>query len=129
MEELVLDTSLRDAAALVGLGHEALRKFINRTTEKPHKRSLRSMATLYLERRRLQVAEVQTTPTVGHLKLILPRGLDAATEAVKATFDAWREGRKPPPLAADVEKWLLGKVREEYAKERNWAPRRKRSNT
>lgn len=129
MEELVLDTSLREAAALVGLGHEALRKFINRTTEKPHKRSLRSMASLYLERRRLRVAEVRTTPTAGHLKLILPRGAEAATEAVKATFDAWREGRKPPPLAADIEKWLFAKLREEYAAEPNWAPRRKRSRT
>jgi len=127
MEELVLDTSLREAAALVGLGHEALRKFINRTTEKPHRRSLRSMANLYLERRRLQVAEVQTIPTAGHLKLILPRGLEPATEAVKGMFDGWREGRKPPPLAADIEKWLIHKLREEYAKERSWAPRPKRS--
>ena len=127
MEELVLDTSLREAAALVGLGHEALRKFINRTTDKPHKRSQRSMANLYLERSRLRVAEVRTTPTAGHLKLILPRGLEPAGEAVKGMFDAWREGRKPPPLAAEIEKWLLAKVREEYAAESNWVPRPKRS--
>jgi phage antirepressor YoqD-like protein len=127
MDALVLDTSLREAAALVGLGHEALRKFINGTTEQPHKRSIRSMAALYLERNRLRVAEVRTTPSAGHLKLVLPRGVEPATEAVKGLFDAWREGRRPPPLAADLERWLVNKVREEYAAEPNWAPRRKRS--
>jgi hypothetical protein len=127
MEELVLDTSLREAAALVGLGHEALRKFINGTTERPHLRSLRAMGNLYLARKKLRVAEVRTAPTAGHLKLILPRGLDASTEAVQGVFDAWREGRKPPALAYDLEKWLKDKLREEYAAETNWAPRRKRS--
>lgn len=128
MREVVLDTSLREAAALVSLGHEAMRKFVKGTTERPHERSLRSMGNLYLERRAVGVAEVRTaTPSVPHLKLLFPPGLDSATGEVKALFDDWREGRAPPALAAELERWLLGKLREEYAAEPSWAPARNRS--
>ena len=128
MQELVLDTSLREAAGLVGLGHEALRKFVNGTTERPHQRSLRSMGQLYLDRRARGVAEPRTaTPRAPHLKLLFSPGLETATGEAKALFDDWREGRAPPPLAAELERWLVSKLREEYAVEPNWAATRKRS--
>lgn len=128
MQEVVLDTSLREAAALVGLGHEAMRKFVNGTTERPHQRSLRAMGNLYLERRVRGVAEVRTpTPSAPHLKLLFVPGLEASTEQVKALFAGWREGGEPPALAGELERWLLGKLREEYAAEASWAPTRKRS--
>ncbi|HEX6042393.1 hypothetical protein [Longimicrobium sp.] len=128
MHELVLDTSLRDAAALVGLGHEALRKFVNGTTERPHQRSLRSMGQLYQQRRaRGGVAEVRTTAqSAGHLKLLFSPGLDAALTEVRALFDDWREGRPPSERAAEVERWLARKLREEHAAEVQFAGNRKR---
>lgn len=127
MAELVLDTSLREAAPLVGLGHEALRKFVNGTTEKPHQRTLRAMARLLLERRaRGGVAEARTeVPSAPHLKLLFAPGLESSVDEVRAFFDDWREGRAPPPLADKLEGWLIGKLREEYATEPR-APLRKR---
>ena len=127
MAALVLDTSLRDAAARVGLGHEALRKFVNGTTERPHQRSLRAMGNLYHDRSQMRVAEVHTAPSAGHLKLLLPRGLEESMDAVRETFDAWRDGRKPTALADEIERWLMRRLREEYAAEPSWGPRRKRS--
>ncbi len=129
MHELVLDTSLREAAALVGLGHEALRKFVNGTTDKPHQRSLRSMGQLYLQRRGKGVAEAPSAPTAGHLKLLFAPGLEASTAEVKALFGDWREGRPPPALADALETWLLRKLREEHAAEAGLSARRKRSRT
>jgi hypothetical protein len=127
MHELVLDTSLREAAALVGLGHEALRKFVNGTTERPHQRSLRAMGHLYQQRRAKGVAEVRTAPTAGHLKLLFTPGVEPSSAEVKALFDDWRDGRPPSPLAEELEKWLLRKLREEHAAEPTWAATRKRS--
>ncbi len=127
MEQLVLATSLRDAAALVGLGHEALRKFINGTTGRPHQRSLRAMGQLYNERQALQARERTTTPTAGQLKLLLPRGLQDAGAAVQEVFDAIRGTRKAGAYADDLERFLLRRLEEEYAVEPSWAPARKRS--
>lgn len=128
MQEVVLDTSLREAAALVGLGHEAMRKFVNGTTERPHQRTLRAMGNLYVERRaRGGVAEVRTpTPSAPHLKLLFAPGLESSIGEVQALFDAWRDGNAPPALAAELERWLVSKLREEYAAEPT-APIRKRS--
>ena len=127
MAQLVLDTSLRDVAARVGLGHEAMRKFVNGTTERPHQRSLRAMGVLYNERQALQARERTTTPTAGQLKLLLPRGVEEAGAEVRAVFDAIRGTRKASPLADDLEQWLLRRLREEYAVEPHWGPPRKRS--
>lgn len=124
MHQLVLDTSLRDVAALVGLGHEALRKFVNGTTERPHQRSLRAMGQLYNER---QARERATAPTAGQLKLLLPRGLDDAKAAVRELFDGVRGTRKAGAYAEGVEQFLLRRLDEEYATQADWAPSRKRS--
>jgi hypothetical protein len=127
MHAEVLDTSLRDAAELVGLGHEALRKFIHGITDKPHERSRRSMGMLYLKRR-AGLGEVQTAPTAGQIKLLFARGLDAATAQARETFAALREGRTPPVSTEELEKWIVRRLREEYAAETSWtAPKRKRS--
>jgi hypothetical protein len=129
MHQLVLDSSLRDAAARVGLGHEALRKFINGITERPHQRSLRSMGALYNEQQALRARERATIPTAGQLKLLLPRGLEAASAEVRGVFDAIRGTRKAGALAGELEAWLLRRLREEYAVEPSWGPARKRSRT
>jgi hypothetical protein len=127
MHQLVLDTSLRDVAALVGLGHEALRKFVNNTTERPHQRSLRAMGQLFNQRQALQVRERATVPTAGQLRLLLPRGLEDARAAVRELFDSVRGSRKAGAYADDVEQFLLRRLEEEYAAEPNWSSTRKRS--
>ncbi|HYR09656.1 MAG TPA: hypothetical protein VEQ60_17915 [Longimicrobium sp.] len=126
MDQLVLDTSLRDVAALVGLGHEALRKFINGTTERPHARSLRAMGQLYNERQ-AQAKERAAVPTAGQLRLLLPRGLEDASAAVREAFDAIRGTRKGGAYADNMERFLLLRLEEEYAVDTSWAPTRKRS--
>lgn len=117
MRELVLESSLRPAAKRVGLGHEALRKFIIGETDRPHERSRRAMAQLFLERRKLTVSEGDTAPTAGQLKLLLPRGLEKASAEVRTVFDAIRGVGRPPALAKDLERWLLRRLQEEYARE------------
>jgi hypothetical protein len=126
MDQLVLDTSLRDVAALVGLGHEALRKFINGTTERPHQRSLRAMGQLYNERQ-AQARERAAVPTAGQLRLLLPRGLEDASAAVREAFDAIRGTRKGGAYVDNMERYLLRRLEEEYAVDTSWAPTRKRS--
>ena len=127
MHQLVMDTSLRQAASRVGLGHEALRKFIAGQTERPHERTRRAMAQLYLDSQRQRVAEAEATPTAGQLKLRLPRGLEHAEAEIRAIFQALRAGQRPPATADAVEEWLQRRLREEYATEPRWGvrPRRK----
>jgi hypothetical protein len=117
MHELVLETNLRDASALVGLGHEALRKFVNGETDRPHERTRRRMGNLFLERQKLSAAEGDSRPVAGQLKLQLPRGLEAARDAVRAEFEALRQADPDRPTAAALEKWLLRRLEEEYARE------------
>jgi hypothetical protein len=117
MHELVLESSLRSASSRVGLGHEALRKFINGETDRPHERTRRRMGQLFLERQKLSAAEGDSPIVAGQLKLLLPRGLDAARTEVRTVFDALRESGKARPVAMDLEKWLMRRLEEEYARE------------
>jgi hypothetical protein len=94
MAELAHVTNLRDAGALVGMGHEALRKFVLGRTKRPHDRNLKAIAELYLEHQKMAVAEREALPTAGQLKLVLPRGLDAAADAIREVFDALRETKR-----------------------------------
>lgn len=126
MHALVLDTSLREAAALVGLGHEALRKFVNGTTERPHQRSLRSMGQLYRKRAAGVGEAFQATESAGQLKVLFARELDEAIAQARDLFSALREGREPPVNVTELEKWMVRKLREEHDGEPR-APLRKRS--
>ena len=127
MAEVAHDTNLRDAGALVGLGHEALRKFVTGLTERPHERTRKAMAELYLERQKVIAAERGGHPTAGQLKMVLPRGAEPAAEAVRRVFDDLREAKHHSTTAAALEKWLQARLREEYSAEPGWAPRKKRS--
>lgn len=127
MAELAHATNLRDAGALVGLGHEALRKFILGRTRRPHDRSLKAMAQLYMEHQKLLAAEREALPTAGQLKLVLPRGYDAAADAIREVFDALRDAKRHSGTAEALEQWLGRRLREEYAVEPNWGSRPKRS--
>ncbi len=127
MAEFVVATNLRDAAAVVGLGHEALRKFTIGKTKRPHDRSLKAMAQLFLERQKVTAAEREALPTAGQLKLVLPRGLDAASDAIRDVFGALREAKRFSANAKALEEWLNRRLREEYAAEPNWGARPKRS--
>jgi len=111
-----MQSSLRDAGRLIGRGHEMVRKFIDGTIQRPQERTRRAMGLLYLERRRLRLMETATTPTAGLLKSILPRGLDAATAAVKAVFEDKRSSGRLSSTGTAIEAYLVRKLREEYAK-------------
>ena len=124
MAEVVRESSLREAAARVGLGHEALRKFLHGITRRPHDRGRQGMAELCLEHRR-RLADSGSTPTAGHLKLVFPRGLDPALAEVQALFDPLRGGPRAS-TAAELEAWLVRKLREEYAAEPQWGKRKPR---
>lgn len=127
MAELVDAMNLRDAAALVGLGHEALRKFVIGETKRPHARSIKAMAQVYLDRQKIIAAEREALPTAGQLKLVLPRGIEAGSDAIREVFDRLREAKRSSATVDALEQWLLRRLREEYAVEPNWGARPKRS--
>jgi hypothetical protein len=127
MAELTHSMNLRDAGALVGLGHEALRKFIRGTTKRPHDRTVKAMALLYLERQKVVAAERDAHPTAGQLRLVLPRGLEPALETVSGLFDTLRDARRYNATAEALEQWLERRLREEYSAEPGWGSRPKRS--
>lgn len=127
MAEVAHDTNLRDAGARVGIGHEALRKFVTGVTERPHERTRKAMARLYLERQKVLAAEREAFPTAGQLKLVLPRGLEPALDAVREVFDVLREARRTSSTSDALEQWLGRRLREEYAVEPGWGARPKRS--
>jgi hypothetical protein len=139
MTELVQDSNLREAGRLIGRGREAVRKFISGEIEMPHDRTRKSIAVLYQQKYgggsgTRKVAEVaQPTPTATPLKLILPRGVERASAEIRAVFDALRQSSAElPPATTALERWLLRRVKEEYAAEvpyarpRQRAPRKKR---
>lgn len=138
MTELVQDSNLREAGRLIGRGREAVRKFVSGDIEMPHDRTRKAIAVLYLQKYgstgTRRVAEVaQPTPTATPLKLILPRGVERASAEIRAVFDALRQSSAElPPATTALERWLLRRVKEEYAAEvpyarpRQRAPRKKR---
>ncbi|HSU13824.1 hypothetical protein [Longimicrobium sp.] len=137
MAELVQDSNLREAGRLIRRGREAVRKFVSGDIEMPHDRTRKAIAVLYQQkygtgaRRMSEVA--QATPTATPLKLILPRGVERASAEIRAAFDPLRpNGAELPPTTAAIERWLLRRVKEEYAEEvpyarpRQRAPRKKK---
>ena len=139
MSELVQDSNLREAGRLIGRGREAVRKFVSGDIVMPHDRTRKAIAVLYQQKYGAgagtrRVAEVaQPTPTATPLKLILPRGVERASAEIRTVFDALRQNSADlPSTAVAIERWLLRRVKEEYAAEvpyarpRQRAPRRKK---
>ncbi|HET7462049.1 MAG TPA: hypothetical protein VFJ82_12410 [Longimicrobium sp.] len=133
MTELVADSNLREAGRLIGRGREAVRKFVSGDIEMPHDRTREAMAKLYLQKYgggALRAAEtVQPAPSATPLKLILPQPRERATAEIKAIFELVRNngGDEVPAAAAALERWLLRRVKEEYAAEIPYARPRQRA--
>ena len=137
MAELVQDSNLREAGRLIGRGREAVRKFVSGAIETPHDRTREAIARLYVQKYGVGVmkaAEVaQPVPSATPLRLILPRGVERASAELRAIFEALRtHSHTMPPSTAALERWLLRRVKEEYASEipyprpRKRQPRRKK---
>lgn len=147
MSELVQDSNLREAGRLIGRGREAVRKFISGDIETPHDRTREAIARLYVQKYGVpaqgaaagvqKVAEApQPVQSATPLKLILPRGVERATTEIRAIFEALRRNSdRLPPATAALERWLLRRVKEEYAAEvpyprpRQRQPRKKKEKT
>ena len=131
MGELVADSNLREAGRLIGRGREAVRKFVSGDIETPHERTREAIAKLYQQKYGagvMRVAETaQPAATATPLKLILPQGVERATTEIRAIFEIVRhhDGEIPESSSA-LERWLLRKVREEYASEVPFARPRQR---
>jgi hypothetical protein len=131
MTELVADSNLREAGRLIGRGREAVRKFVSGGIEMPHDRTREAIARLYVQKygtaamRAAEVAQPVATPTP--LKLILPQGVERATAEIRAVFEALRKpGGEMPASAPALERWLLKRVKDEYAAEVPYARPRQR---
>jgi len=131
MRELVADSNLREAGRLIGRGRETVRKFVSGDIEMPHDRTREAMAKLYVQKygsapmRAAEVAQPVATPTP--LKLILPEGVESATAEIRATFEALRKhGGELPESAQALERWLLRRLKDEYAAEVPYARPRRR---
>jgi len=131
MTELVADSNLREAGRLIGRGREAVRKFVSGDIEMPHDRTREAIAKLYVQKygsvamRAAEVAQPVASPTP--LKLILPQGVERATAEIRSVFEALRRpGAEVPATAAALERWLLKRVKDEYAAEVPYARPRQR---
>jgi hypothetical protein len=124
MRELVLATSLREAARLIDRGHEMVRKFIDGTIQRPQERTRKAMAELLIARTRLvdRVRTSPSTPTAGQLTVILPKGVDAAVKEIRRVFAIVKASEKAPPSAEQLENWLVRRVQEEYATDVRYRP-------
>jgi hypothetical protein len=133
MRELVMETSLRAAARMIGRGHEMVRKFVDGAIDRPQDRTRRAMAEVFLARQKLvrQVSTNPSTPTAGRLSLVLPKGTDAATREIRNIFELIRGSEKAPRSADVLEGWLVRRIEEEYATEVRYSgakkPRRKKA--
>jgi hypothetical protein len=133
MTELVTDSNLREAGRLIGRGREAVRKFVSGDIENPHERTREAIAKLYLQKygtgvlRAAEVVQPSLSPTP--LKLILPEGVERATTEIRAVFEGLRRHADDlPPSTAALERWLLRRVKDEYAAEIPFArPRQRRA--
>lgn len=132
LTELVSESNLREAARLIGRGREQVRKFIAGEIETPHPSTREAIARVYMQKYggAGMVAERPVpAPTPTPLKLILPQPLEKATAEIRAVFELARrapESEWPDAIHA-IEKWLLNRVRDEYAAEVPFArPRQRR---
>lgn len=132
MAELVADSNLREAGRLIGRGREAVRRFVGGDIETPHERTREAIARLYMQKhgtgvlQASETAHAERTPTP--LKLILPQGVERATAEIRAVFESLRRHSDDfPGSALALERWLIRRVKEEYAAEIPYArPRQRR---
>lgn len=131
MTELVADSNLREAGRLIGRGREAVRKFVSGDIEMPHDRTREAIAKLYVQKygsvamRAAEVTQPAASPTP--LKLILPQGVERATAEIRAVFEPLRkDGGDVSASIAALERWLLKRVKDEYAAEVPYARPRQR---
>lgn len=131
MTELVADSNLREAGRLIGRGREAVRKFVAGDIEMPHERTREAMARLYMQKYggALRAAEVAQPVASGTpLKLILPQPRERATAEIRSIFDQLRrDGDELSETAQALERWLLRRIRDEYAAEVPYARPRQRA--
>lgn len=123
MKEFVQGTSLRYAEAVTGVGHEAIRKFVDGETERPHGRSIRAFTTLYWKERGLIfVAETGGTEApvfwASELRAIFPGGKPQATADVRRLFElAERFPEEVPGTLAAMQRWWSRLIEAEYRNE------------
>ncbi|MEW5928361.1 MAG: hypothetical protein AB1941_12915 [Gemmatimonadota bacterium] len=128
MKEYVQRTSLRHAEAATGVGHEAIRKFVEGETERPHGRSIRAFATQYWRERGL-VFFAEPGGTEGpvflasELRAIFPGGKAQALADVRRLFElAERFPDEVPGTSPAMQLWWSRLIEAEY---RNELPYRK----
>lgn len=128
MKEYVQRTSLRHAEAATGVGHEAIRKFVEGETERPHGRSIRAFTTLYWwERGLVFVSESGGAEApvfwASELRAIFPGGKAQAIADTDRLFElAERFPDEVPGTSPGMKLWLSRLIEAEY---RNELPYRK----
>jgi hypothetical protein len=130
MAELVKVTNLREAGRMIGRGREMVRKFVSGEIQTPHPKTREAIAQLYVRMHGgtvPRVAEVEVeTPTRTPLKLLFDPGLEKATSEIRAGFELFRRHpAEAPAWAGALERWLLTRLKDEYATEVPY-PRRRR---
>jgi hypothetical protein len=131
MAELVVESNLREAGRLIGRGREMVRRFVSGDIAMPHDRTREAIARLYEQRygrgawRAAEKASQRGTSMP--LKLILPSGVEHATAELRAIFEALRRHSDDvPPSAVALERWLIRRIKDEYASESPYPRPRKR---
>ncbi|HEX2091368.1 MAG TPA: hypothetical protein VHG28_03160 [Longimicrobiaceae bacterium] len=123
MKEFVERHTLRDAETITGVTHEAIRKFIEGETERPHPRSLRAFTVLYWRERGLVfLAEAGgSEPPVfwaSELRALFPGGREQAVADVRKVFElAERFPDEIPGTAAAMSRWWMRLIEAEYRNE------------
>jgi hypothetical protein len=123
MKELVDRTSLRHAAALTDLGHEAIRKFVEGNTEHPHPRSIKAFTLLYWRERGLVFVSEAGGPEApvfwaSELRGVFPGGRAQALADVRKVFElAERFPEELPGTAGEIRGWMLRVIDAEYRNE------------
>jgi hypothetical protein len=111
---------LRMVAQRVGVGHETLRKFVEKITEKPHPATRRKYTRLYREygggmRVEEPGARAVAAGILAELKALLSPGRGAASTDVREVFEAAEASGRPLPAAAGaLRQFLLRLVADAY---------------
>ena len=107
MADIVSTTNLREAARLVGRGREQVRRFVAGDIQRPHKRTLAAIERLWHQS---DPSQVGSAPPTIPLCSVLPPGVESASATIREMFKGSEH-----PQASVVQRWLLNRVRAEYA--------------